>query len=242
MNNEQRSIKVGEMIKAVEEGNIAKIKELAKEDQSLVNVRNESGLTMLHLAAQVNAESAAALLDKNADKRARESEFGQCPLHWAIKYNNNRAMEHIVQINPCAQELEDELKNLILQDNDGNTPLHIGAMVGNAEAIKLIKCRIVGTCELISVRTSELIPPLTPLIDAQNRRKETPLHLAADGNSKKVIDNLFEHYGPGYVESSPNVNMLDGNGNTPRDRAFAKEHYAIAEQIRNQGGEHSQDL
>jgi ankyrin repeat protein len=90
-----------------------------------VNIRNEDGLTPLHLAARYNQyDVATALLEKGAIVNAR-SIHGYTPLHMAANYIANPQVAEILIAKGA---------NVNARDEDGNSPLHF-AIIRNSELL-----------------------------------------------------------------------------------------------------------
>lgn len=113
-------------------GNIKLIK-LLIENSADIYCKNNSGLNVVHMAAQGNQPTSLYYFlckyhfDFNSIDRT-----GSTPLHWACYYNSEKVIRFILCI---------DSENVNAQNNDGFTPLHLAIMCGNLKSIKKLLLR-----------------------------------------------------------------------------------------------------
>ena len=79
-------------------------------------------------------------------------------------------------------------------------------------------------------RGSALAKADPSILNVRNKDGDAPLHLAADKGATAAIEELFAR------EVEPDINVLDGSGNTPLDRAVKAQQQETADTIRGLGG------
>jgi len=105
-----------EIIKAAKSANVARIKELLAQDNSLIDARDKDGSTPLHCAVWKGHEDVVALLVRaGADVNAHNENdhWGTTPLHAAAHANQTA----------IAQLLIDHGAEVNAKDREGRTPL-----------------------------------------------------------------------------------------------------------------------
>ena len=122
------------------------------------------------------------------------------PIHSAAEGGDLPALEELLKQDP---------KSLNLKTWGGDTPLHLAAGHGHAEAVKLLMDRGAD-------------------VSAVNQDRQTPLHLAAQFGFKPVVELL--------LSKNAELNPRDKFGLTPLGRATAWHHPDMAEFLRQQGG------
>ena len=165
---------------------------------------DSNGATPMHWAAAIGGDNMVDELSRlGGDAYARDKN-GQAPIHWAVKHDANFDVvlflaKHASGFNPY-----------LLPDNNGNTPLHL-AMAHNHEVmVHDLKREILG-------RGTAPAGADPSILNARNKDGDAPLHLAADKGATNAIEELFAD------EPEPDINVLDGNGNTPLDRVKAQQ-------------------
>ncbi|XP_033631150.1 transient receptor potential cation channel subfamily A member 1-like [Asterias rubens] len=133
------------------------------ERAAIVNQLNKKGFSALHLAAQSNnLEEMTELLDSYADVDITSTEVGLTPLHFAARYGCTQAVRALINhgancdasttngqrpIHLAARRgLADVIQVLMeadkgqvnVRNNDLITPLHMVALNGNVEALRLL--------------------------------------------------------------------------------------------------------
>jgi len=118
----------GDIHKAVEANDPAKVEKLLQENPDLVNARNDGGATPLHLAAGSNNKAIIKiLLDKKADVNARTKQ-GWSPLHWAAYMD-------------CADAVSMLLDNGANSEGNalnGKTPLQVALLADSKAAVAIL--------------------------------------------------------------------------------------------------------
>jgi len=134
-------------------------------DKSVVNLVDESGNTVLHLAAHFGSSTiVSGLLDSGANAGALNKDK-QTPLHWAAKKGHEAAVEIL---------LNQEGIDINAVDKDDQTALH-GAAYNGHEAV-----------------VQELVQHDDIRIDAKTKYQHTPLHLAAKEGHSSVVAVLLQ--------------------------------------------------
>jgi len=86
-----------EIFKAVQNGDLATVRKLLKKEPGLVNQKNNSGKTPLHIASSSgNVQMAEFLIEMEANVNAKDK-FKNTPLH--IAANTNSMMSILVNLN-----------------------------------------------------------------------------------------------------------------------------------------------
>ncbi|MCR5253892.1 MAG: ankyrin repeat domain-containing protein [Treponema sp.] len=126
-----------------------------------VNVRNKEGVTPLHIAVQKDLVGIAHLLTENGANIHTLDAKGNSPL--ALALGGSQAMLEAVV----------SKKNAMIQDSEGNTPLHI-ALINDAPLSKIM-----------------YIISLTDNVNLRNRDGNSALFLAVIKNRQKVGEALL---------------------------------------------------
>ncbi|KLU91868.1 hypothetical protein MAPG_10817 [Magnaporthiopsis poae ATCC 64411] len=172
---------------ACQTGQIAIVRNLLREGAEL-DVRGRDGVAPLHCAAisghfnvvrqLIEAGAALDILDAS----------GTTPLHWAAYNGHKDVVEYLWQD-----------ANKKLRDHYGRTALHLAAITGMAEVVRLLK-------------SAEK--------EAKDRNGRTPLHLAATKGHKAVARLL--------VQKNVDKEAKDLDGWTPLHWAAKNGHEAVA--------------
>jgi uncharacterized protein len=162
-----RDAMCGEIHEAVKHDNVAKVRDLIKNDPNLVFSKDEDGFTPLALAAANGYEDMVKLLlTTKADANSRDN-TGSTPLHQAAMIGSQHS--DIVEL------LLTHGADVNAPDRHGLTPLHYAALVDNIKAVKIL---------------------LTHAAKANARDSkvgDTPLILAAGKGYKDVVELLLEN-------------------------------------------------
>ncbi|ACN94960.1 MULTISPECIES: ankyrin repeat domain-containing protein [unclassified Wolbachia] len=200
-----------------------------------VNVKDNHGQTLLHIAAQSgNLGVMKCLVNKGASTNTKDK-YDNIPLHSAVyageldivKYlvitNNNinakgedgRTPLHIAAINGDLDMVEYLIKsyaNIDAKDNYGMTPLHLAADVGE-----------LGIVEYLINEDA--------YVDARDEHYRTPLFFAAENGKLNVVKCL--------IEKGANVNAENEYGETALHRAVYRATFSgdlrIVESLINKG-------
>ena len=104
--------------------NIYKTKDL---ELTKINIRNNEGSSLLHLALNSVNQDFAKFLIKKGVKLNLQNNDGDTPLHFALKSN----MLDITKL------LEEKNVKLDLQNKDGDSPLHLALKSSNLQDLKV---------------------------------------------------------------------------------------------------------
>lgn len=144
-------------------GNIKLIKLLINYGAD-INMINNNGLNVLHLAAQGNQSTPLYyFIHKYKMNINTIDKLGNTPLHWACFYNNDKSLNFLL--------LCDEI-NINIKNKSGFTALHFSVLGNNINAIK--KLILAGAD-----------------ISIKNNNNETCLDLAIKKNYKEIKDTLI---------------------------------------------------
>ncbi|XP_076021453.1 NF-kappa-B inhibitor epsilon [Genypterus blacodes] len=216
--------------------------ELSEQDDNLLTTITEDGDTILHLAIIHEDEFIAHQLIRIFPKDVLDiqNNLYQTPLHLATYLN----LPHVVK------DLVDKGASLELQDQDGNTALHVACQHGQTDCA--------------TEMTREVSPSkMAPLLETQNWRGLTCLHLAtlnrqhhllkwlvtkgADLNIKEGTSGKTALHLAVELHDAPSVTMLlrkgayvDAamfNGCTPLHLAVGRQDAAIAHLLCQSGAD-----
>lgn len=147
------------------------IPELPEQEENLLTTITEDGDTILHLAIIHEDEFIAQQLIQIFPKEVLDiqNNLYQSPLHLATYLNLPNVVKCLVE----------KGVSLELQDQDGNTALHVACQHGQRECA--------------TEMTREISPSkLAPVLETQNWRGLTCLHLAALNRQRKIMWLLTE--------------------------------------------------
>ncbi|XP_074540788.1 NF-kappa-B inhibitor epsilon [Halichoeres trimaculatus] len=150
-------------------GEQAQISELSEQEENLLTTITEDGDTILHLAIIHEEKFIAQQLIQIFPKDVLDiqNNLYQSPLHLATYLN----------LSEVVKALLDKGASLELQDQDGNTALHVACQHGQTECVT----------EMIK----EVSPSkLAPVLETQNWRGLTCLHLAALNRQHHIMKLL----------------------------------------------------
>ena len=181
---------------AVKAGNVAAVTALLDKDPTLVNARDESGQTPLHLAAQGTTAALLTLLVERGTEINAVDRAGTAPLHILAARGNL----------PGITLLLDKGANINIESGDGSAPLHAAAMGQQVEAIRLLAGRkanlehrnrygrtplVVAAREMRGVAVIGSLLDAGAQIDAADKASDTALTLASWRGSRDVVDLLL---------------------------------------------------
>lgn len=126
----QLGLEAGERVGQAEDGHLEMV-EFLLANKATFNVRDDKGLTPLHMAADYDhVDVAKWLLDHGADVNARDKQ-GRTPLHLAA-WDNVNGSQDIVDL------LLARNADVNARDNAGNTPLHYAALEGKTMVVDIL--------------------------------------------------------------------------------------------------------
>ncbi len=154
-----------ELIKYIQKGEIKKLEELLKKDETLINGKDlEYGCNLLHWACiHEQFEIIKLLIGFKVDLFALSDQNRNC-LHQACRYGSNEVVDFLVK---------QSIKLLNQQDNEGATPLHLAVREGK---------------DLI-VQSLALIPALDK--ELRNKEGKTALHIALEKEYLELAKTLI---------------------------------------------------
>ena len=204
-----------QLLQLCTDGNIPALKVLiTKHTLNLLEVKDPSGLTPLHLACQhAHLDIAQYLIkDQNCNPETT-TPSGRTPLHIACKSGHLHIIKCLITDHKC---------NPHCTDNDGYTPLHAASESGNIETVKFLITEqgcdpkvgdSIGNTPLHYASESGHLGIVQDLIinfkcDPQkfNSRGSIPLHYACRGGQFAIARYLIEEH-----ECSPNCTNMFGD-------------------------------
>ena len=176
----------------------------ADPERKLIQIQDTSDNdSPLHLAVLKSNNKTIQLLLKGSPDLTLCDRHKKSVLHQAITKGHleiiHSILDYIIQAYP--KERSDPLHVLNLQDEDGNTPLHLSINSNRADILK------------------ELLP-LNPLMDLKNNSGQTPLHLAVF-KKPDILNDILEEINK-YSEEKKDSHLyaLDNTGLPPLHSAI----------------------
>ncbi|MBN1362875.1 MAG: ankyrin repeat domain-containing protein [Sedimentisphaerales bacterium] len=210
---------------AAKSGDVEGLKRLLAEGQDVDE--KDLGNTALEYAAYFGHMTAAQVLLENGAERTTNSVL------LAAQQGHKGVVELLI-----AQGID-----VNVHGEDGSTPLFLASVYGHRDVVELL----LGKGADIDRRTNRGITPLYAAvgrndvevtkfliakganINTTNERGSTLLHLAAFNNDANMVEVLL-------AEGMP-VNRQNNNGKTPLNLAVEYDHSALAQLLREHGGE-----
>ncbi|RJE26222.1 Ankyrin repeat protein [Aspergillus sclerotialis] len=181
---------------AAASGHCGTIYKLINSAETLVSLADYSGLTPLHNAAARGTLESIEILLNGGANIDAVSDEGS-PLHYAIQHNGDPRVVGF---------LLTQGSNTEVADQSGRRPLHVAAKLGNAEIVRLL------------IDCAEL--------DSTDNHDMTPLMLAVEQGSIKVVQELLDH--------GANITASNVDGTTPLHLAVGHGHRNIVDSILQQ--------
>lgn len=142
-----------------------------------VNIKDGDEKTALHVAAtwaKIPLELLKQIIDKSADINAQDSN-GRSALDVALLYKSERATRELMNHVKCVDGVDVEDVDVNIKDSYQETALHLAALWMD-----------------IPDDLFKLIHQKSTNINAQNKKGETPLHLALRNKSKTGTEELLK--------------------------------------------------
>ena len=169
----------------------------------------------LDLAVKYSNNNTIQLLLKESPDLTLCGKHKSSVLHKAITEGNLEIIQSILYyiINAFPKERSDPLHVLNLQDEDGNTALHLAINGSRADIL-------------------EVLLPLKPLMNLKNNSGQTPLHLAVSKNPVILNDVLVEY---SKEKKDSYFYALDNTGLPPLHSAIVHNHLQSVKPLINSG-------
>ena len=206
-----------QLLEAVLAGDRLSVQELLEAGVA-VSVRDDQGLTGVHLAASKgDLEMLKLLLEKGAPVNAKD-QYGITPLHLAAVKGHQQAAE-LLRRNGAGTDffIEVSLGNLALVKEKATT-LSLKELQGPKGTNPLHWVRDAAMTEFL---LSQKVSPTQLAVE-----DVTPLHLVSGQGLMEVAVLLKQH--------GADLNAADASGNTPLDWALLGGHHALASWLVNQ--------
>lgn len=154
-----------DVFNAVKANDLEKVKELISKDESMINLKDNNGNTLLHSATIIGSVPITEfLISVGADINSQDNR-GYTPLHYACHYN----IENIAIL------LIEKGAGVDIKDNRGLTPVFLAARTGNLRVVKLL------------IEKGSDANPFIPGVWV------TPLSWAAENGYREVVDYLLDN-------------------------------------------------
>ncbi|KAF8007964.1 hypothetical protein BT93_K1833 [Corymbia citriodora subsp. variegata] len=222
---------------AVQDGRLSATKKLinVETDLEIIYWKNKNSISPLHLAAEIgNMEILRLLLEAYERDEAYAAKIqDMSPVLAALKDRKSGIWKEIINRLP---------KLLHMKGEDGGTPLHYAASVGNVEAVEFL----LSECSYLALQTDKngsypihiacesghvdtiraLVKKWPDLTEIKNRKGQNILHIAAKCGNKRAVRHILKRCGePVIIETL--VNSKDVDGNTPLHLASMHNHWRV---------------
>ena len=95
------------MIEAVKQGDLKRVRAILESDDRLASQRDESGATPLHYAAlNGHRQIVHLLLERGADINSADRQFGATPAGWAIEYLREKGAYLAIELDDLAYAIQ----------------------------------------------------------------------------------------------------------------------------------------
>ena len=156
--------KYHKVMKALEERDFSYIEDLFEEKPELLNSKNLSGLTFIHIASShKDPRFLKFLIGRGANVNVKDK-YGWTPLHYAAFMNAVDNMKILI----------DKGIKTGVKAKDGSQPVHAACQGGRYKAVKFLLDKGVN-------------------INAKNDNQQTPLHIAAEYGNASLVKLLISH-------------------------------------------------
>jgi ankyrin repeat protein len=219
-------------IRAVKKGTYERVKKLYNKNNSLVQVRDEKGRTIMHIAQAYDQTKKIKFLAKRVPELIETPAEGitksiGTPLHYAARYGDMKELKTLF-------EHSSRNINVDCLDANGNTPLHIAIKNSEDKIARYLIKKGANTSSLRDMR-DEKGRTVLHIAQAKDHEREikflakhvpelietpaegitksigTPLHYAARNGEVKELKTLLKYV----YKYDLNVDCLDANGDTP---------------------------
>ncbi len=221
-----------EILKAVQEGNLIKVKELLEKDPKLVNAQGENLYTPLFYAAGYGHIDIVKELINRGAKVNMQSTSGWSPLHYAAIMGHREVAETLIVNNA----------DINIKNKMGQTPLHWALWDSQFEICELLlnkgteitakdnygKTPIQTAVEMGYLRIATRMFKYENAVKDRNMHTgKTLLHIAALNGYKDIAEIL--------VNKNIDVNVKDNSGKSPLYYAAKYGHRKTAELLLERG-------
>ena len=169
------------------------------QDKGVVNAKDRSGETPVHVAARSNLDSFLnPLVDAGADLDGRRNSDGATPFHIAVQHGSYEFVEHLLK--RLKSHGPPPRKTVFAQDDHGDTPLHLAAGRGDARMVgAILDFSQVVNEEIVWGSKPAPFPVLHPVLGPcsidlvkVNNKNEAPVDLAARHGHFDVAIRLLQ--------------------------------------------------
>lgn len=185
-------------------------------DQKIVNARDASGYSPLHVASALGYQSIVTLLLQSGANVYAQDFRGRTPLHYAACRNFENIARLLLE-HGASSQIEDRL---------GDTPLTLASKNKSFQTVKLLENPPISILQAANSNNLDAVRLLLDLNQALVNVKDpydfTPLHIAAGLGYLDMV-NLLLGYG-----AAININQRDRAGRTPLHLAAENNNNLIA--------------